>query len=87
MRASSSPEAPSGVGYLLKDRVTDVRAFLDALRRVAEGESVVDGEVVSQLVARSRETSPLDELSAREREVLALMARRALECRHRRSGS
>ena len=63
-----------GVGYLLKDRVTDVRAFLDALRRVAEGESVVDGEVVAQLVARSRETSPLDELSPREREVLALMA-------------
>jgi len=63
-----------GVGYLLKDRVTDVRAFLDALRRVAEGESVVDGEVVAQLVARSREASPLDELSPREREVLALMA-------------
>ena len=63
-----------GVGYLLKDRVTDVRAFLDALRRVAEGASVVDGEVVAQLVARSREASPLDELSPREREVLALMA-------------
>jgi DNA-binding NarL/FixJ family response regulator len=63
-----------GVGYLLKDRVTDVRAFLDALRRVAEGESVVDGEVVAQLVARSRATSPLDELSPRESEVLALMA-------------
>jgi DNA-binding NarL/FixJ family response regulator len=63
-----------GVGYLLKDRVTDVRAFLDALRRVADGESVVDGEVVAQLVARSRAASPLDDLTAREREVLALMA-------------
>jgi DNA-binding NarL/FixJ family response regulator len=63
-----------GVGYLLKDRVTDVRAFLDALRRVADGESVVDGEVVAQLVARSRAASPLDDLTAREREVLGLMA-------------
>jgi DNA-binding NarL/FixJ family response regulator len=63
-----------GVGYLLKDRITDVRAFLDALRRVGEGESVVDGEVVAQLVARSRAASPLDDLSAREREVLSLMA-------------
>ena len=63
-----------GVGYLLKDRVTDVRAFFDALRRVAAGESVVDGEVVAQLVARSRASSPRDELSPREREVLELMA-------------
>jgi DNA-binding NarL/FixJ family response regulator len=63
-----------GVGYLLKDRVTDVRAFLDVLRRVAAGESVVDGEVVAQLVARSRAATPLDDLSPREREVLELMA-------------
>ena len=63
-----------GVGYLLKDRVTDVRAFLDVLRRIAAGESVVDGEVVAQLVARSRAATPLDDLSPREREVLALMA-------------
>ena len=62
------------VGYLLKDRVTDVRAFLDVLRRIAAGESVVDGEVVAQLVARSRAATPLDDLSPREREVLALMA-------------
>jgi DNA-binding NarL/FixJ family response regulator len=67
-------EGAGGVGYLLKDRITEVRAFLDALRRVAEGDSVVDGEVVAQLVARSRAASPLDELSAREREVLSLMA-------------
>ncbi len=63
-----------GVGYLLKDRVTDVRAFLDVLRRIAAGESVVDGEVVAQLVARSRAATPLDDLSPREREVLELMA-------------
>jgi DNA-binding NarL/FixJ family response regulator len=63
---------PHGVGYLLKDRVSDVAEFLDALRRVAEGGSALDPEVVSQLLARSRH--PLDDLTPREREVLALMA-------------
>jgi DNA-binding NarL/FixJ family response regulator len=63
---------PQGVGYLLKDRVADVSEFLDALRRVAEGRSVLDPEVVAQLLARSRH--PLSGLTAREREVLALMA-------------
>ena len=64
--------SPHGVGYLLKDRVADVAEFLDALRRVAEGGSALDPEVVAQLLARSR--SPLSVLTSREREVLALMA-------------
>ena len=64
--------SPHGVGYLLKDRVADVTEFLDALRRVAEGGSALDPEVVAQLLARSR--SPLNVLTSREREVLALMA-------------
>lgn len=63
---------PHGVGYLLKDRVADVREFLDALRRVAAGGSVLDPEVVAQLLARSRH--PVSGLTPREREVLALMA-------------
>ncbi len=63
---------PHGVGYLLKDRVSDVAEFLDALRRVAEGGSALDPEVVAQLLARSRH--PLGDLTPREREVLALMA-------------
>jgi DNA-binding NarL/FixJ family response regulator len=63
---------PHGVGYLLKDRVADVAEFLDALRRVAEGGSALDPEVVAQLLARSRH--PLGVLTSREREVLALMA-------------
>ncbi len=61
-----------GVGYLLKDRVADVAEFLGALDRVAAGGSVLDPEVVAQLLARSRH--PLAALTAREREVLALMA-------------
>ncbi|MBW8484876.1 response regulator [Actinomadura parmotrematis] len=63
----------SGVGYLLKDRVADVAAFLDALRRVAAGGTALDPEVVSQLLLR-RQSDPLDRLTPREREVLALMA-------------
>jgi DNA-binding NarL/FixJ family response regulator len=63
---------PHGVGYLLKDRVSDVAEFLDALLRVAEGGSALDPEVVAQLLARSRH--PLGDLTPREREVLALMA-------------
>jgi DNA-binding NarL/FixJ family response regulator len=63
---------PQGVGYLLKDRVSDVAEFLDALRRVAEGGSALDPEVVAQLLARSRH--PLGDLTPREREVLGLMA-------------
>jgi DNA-binding NarL/FixJ family response regulator len=63
-----------GVGYLLKDRVADVDAFVDALRRVGEGGTALDPEVVSQLLARSRRHDPLVGLTAREREVMQLMA-------------
>ncbi|MDQ1495972.1 MAG: hypothetical protein QOG69_2455 [Actinomycetota bacterium] len=63
-----------GVGYLLKDRVADVVEFVDALRRVAAGGTVLDPEVVAQLLARSRRSHPLDKLTAREREVLALIS-------------
>ena len=64
----------SGVGYLLKDRVADVAEFLAAVRRVGEGGAVLDPEVVVQLLARSRRQDPLERLTAREREVLGLMA-------------
>jgi DNA-binding NarL/FixJ family response regulator len=64
----------SGVGYLLKDRIVDVRDVIDAVRRVANGGSVIDPEVVAELVGRQRAQSPIDRLTAREREVLALMA-------------
>jgi DNA-binding NarL/FixJ family response regulator len=63
-----------GIGYLLKDRVADVVEFVDALRRVAAGGTVLDPEVVAQLLARSRRSHPLDKLTAREREVLALIS-------------
>jgi DNA-binding NarL/FixJ family response regulator len=63
----------SGVGYLLKQRVADVRDFLDALTRVAQGGTALDSEVVAQLLARARR-HPHDELTSREREVLGLMA-------------
>jgi DNA-binding NarL/FixJ family response regulator len=61
-------------GYLLKDRVLDVGQLTDALQRIADGGVVVDPELVARLVGRSRERSPLDELTPRERDVLALMA-------------
>ncbi len=64
----------SGIGYLLKDRVADVSEFLGAVRRVAEGATILDPEVVAQLLARSRRLDPLERLTAREREVLGLMA-------------
>jgi DNA-binding NarL/FixJ family response regulator len=63
-----------GVGYLLKDRVADIDAFLDALRRVGARGSVLDPEVVAQLLGRRRTHDPLERLTPREREVLALMA-------------
>jgi serine/threonine-protein kinase PknK len=62
------------IGYLLKSRVTDVEEFLDALGRVARGGAVVDPALVRELVAARRRDDPLEALSAREREVLALMA-------------
>jgi DNA-binding NarL/FixJ family response regulator len=64
----------AGVGYLLKDRVSDLQRFADAVRRVAEGGSVLDPEVVSQMLGRRRVTDPLAELTPRERKVLGLMA-------------
>jgi DNA-binding NarL/FixJ family response regulator len=67
-------EWPEGFGYLLKDRVAAVDDFLDAVRRVAAGGTAIDPEVVGQLMGRRRERDPLEELSPREREVLALMA-------------
>jgi DNA-binding NarL/FixJ family response regulator len=65
---------PAGVGYLLKDRVTDLDAFIDAVRTVGHGGSIIDPEVVGALLGRRREQDRLAELTAREREVLALMA-------------
>ena len=67
-------ECAEGVGYLLKDRVGDLDAFADAVRRVGEGGSVLDPEVVGQMLGRRRRIDPLDELSRREREVIELMA-------------
>ena len=67
-------ENAEGVGYLLKDRVSDVDEFAAAVRRVAEGGSALDPAVVSQLVGRRRRDDPLEELTPREREVLELMA-------------
>ena len=64
----------AGCGYLLKDRVRDLDEFADSVRRVARGGCVVDPTVVSQLVERERTDNPLDTLSEREREILALMA-------------
>ena len=66
--------AEGGCGYLLKDRVLDGGELAAALERVAAGETVVDRELVTQLLARRREPDPLEELTEREREVLALMA-------------
>jgi DNA-binding NarL/FixJ family response regulator/class 3 adenylate cyclase len=67
-------ESAEGVGYLLKDRISDVDDFRAAVRRVAEGGSALDPAVVSQLVGRRRRDDPLGELTPREREVLELMA-------------
>ena len=63
-----------GVGYLLKERVADVAEFLDAVRTVAGGGTVIDPEVIAQLLGRQRRGDPLDKLTPREKEVLALMA-------------
>jgi DNA-binding NarL/FixJ family response regulator len=67
-------EGTEGVGYLLKDRISDLEEFASAVRRVGEGGSALDPAVVSQLVGRHRADDPLDALTPREREVLELMA-------------
>jgi DNA-binding NarL/FixJ family response regulator len=67
-------ENAEGVGYLLKDRVSDVEEFAAAVRRVGEGGSALDPAVVSQLVGRRRRDDPLQDLTPRERQVLELMA-------------
>ncbi len=67
-------DSPEGVGYLLKEHVTRIGDLADAVRRVARGESVIDSDVVARLLGRPRAHSPLDELTPREREILALMA-------------
>jgi DNA-binding NarL/FixJ family response regulator len=72
--ASGRERGPSGIGYLLKDRVADVAEFLAAVRRVGEGGTALDPEVVAQLLARSRQHDPLAALSPRERDVLGAMA-------------
>jgi DNA-binding NarL/FixJ family response regulator len=66
--------APAGVGYLLKDRVADVSEFIEAIARVAQGGTVLDPEVVRQLLGASRRPDSLTSLTAREREVLSLIA-------------
>jgi DNA-binding NarL/FixJ family response regulator len=67
-------ERPERVGYLLKDRVTDAGTLADAVRRISEGECVIDPAIVARLVGRRRRDDPLDRLTGREREVLELVA-------------
>jgi DNA-binding NarL/FixJ family response regulator len=67
-------ESAEGVGYLLKDRVGDLDEFAEAVRRVGEGGSVLDPEIVTRMLARQRREDPVEELSRRERDVLELMA-------------
>jgi DNA-binding NarL/FixJ family response regulator len=67
-------DVPERCGYLLKERLSDVAVLVDALRRITEGECVIDPTIVSRLIHRPRQASPLDRLSDREKEVLALMA-------------
>jgi DNA-binding NarL/FixJ family response regulator len=67
-------ESAEGVGYLLKDRISDVKEFLAAVRRVADGGSALDPTIVSTLLARQRPDDPIMQLTPREREVLELMA-------------
>lgn len=67
-------DSAAGVGYLLKDRVSNVKEFMDAVGRVADGGSAIDPTIVSALISKQRKRDPLDRLTPREREVLALMA-------------
>ena len=65
---------PQALGYLLKERVSDIGALKDAIQRIAEGECVLDPTIVARLLKRPRRPGPLDDLTGREREVLALVA-------------
>lgn len=67
-------EVPERAGYLLKERLADIAVLVDALRRIHEGECVIDPTIVSRLIHRPRDRGPLDDLTDREREVLGLMA-------------
>jgi DNA-binding NarL/FixJ family response regulator len=67
-------DQPEGLGYLLKERVSDIAVLVDALRRVSEGECVLDPTIIKRIMARPPSSSPVQRLTEREREVLALMA-------------
>lgn len=67
-------EVPERTGYLLKDRLADIAVLLDAMRRIQEGETVVDPTIVTRLLNRRRQSDPVERLTSREREVLALIA-------------
>jgi DNA-binding NarL/FixJ family response regulator len=67
-------DQPGHLGYLLKERVSDIAVLIDAMHRVSEGECVLDPTIVARLMRRRRPASPLSKLTAREREILALMA-------------
>jgi len=67
-------DSADGAGYLLKDRISNVTDFVDAVQRVAKGGSAIDPMIVSALIAKQRNQDPLERLTPREREVLALMA-------------
>jgi DNA-binding NarL/FixJ family response regulator len=67
-------DQPERCGYLLKERVSDIAVLVDALRRIVEGECVIDPTIVKQLLGKPREAGPLDTLTERERDVLAAMA-------------
>jgi DNA-binding NarL/FixJ family response regulator len=67
-------DSAAGAGYLLKDRVSNVKEFIDAIQRVSDGGSAIDPTIVSALISKRRRSDPLDRLTPREREVLALMA-------------
>jgi DNA-binding NarL/FixJ family response regulator len=67
-------EHPERIGYLLKERLFDVAVLIDALRRISDGETVIDPTIVARLVGRRRRHDPLEELTDREREVLSLLA-------------
>jgi len=67
-------DRPAGIGYLLKERVSDIAVLADGLRRIADGECVLDPTIVARLIHRPRGHNPMDELTERELEVLALIA-------------